>query len=94
MLGGTSSSNFNCLSRDDIDPHKMSNRQPAVHSNDLNIKVTPKTEAVPRGKIITDNFRGTTFWEVADSSDEDNAVDNESPEIKWSLPFPLRWITR
>ena len=93
MLSGTgSSSDSNCFSHSDISPQKM---QPAVHSNNLKVTVTPKTDSVPRGKIITDNFRGTTFWEVAESSsEEDNGAENESTEIKWSLPFPLKWITR
>jgi hypothetical protein len=63
-----------------------------AHSNNIQITVAPETASVPRGKIVTDDFRGTAFWEVADSSDEDDAV--ETAEPRWSLPFPLVWIKK
>ena len=64
------------------------------HSNNLKITITPQTESAPRGKIITDDYRGTSFWEVAESSDQDNQVEDEPGGTDWSLPFQVEWITR
>lgn len=58
--------------------------------------VTPRTNSAPRGKIFEDDVRGTVFWEVADSSEDE---DTESPgdqgskgEKKWGNPFKVEWI--
>lgn len=56
-------------------------------------KVTPRTNTAPRGKIFEDGVRGTVFWEVAESSDEDD-VDAALPKAadKWGNPFRIEWI--
>lgn len=58
-------------------------------------KVTPRTNAAPRGKIFEDDVRGTVFWEVADSSDDDEEEtegDQAKPVDKWGNPFRIGWI--
>jgi len=55
--------------------------------------VTPKTELAPRGKIFEDEVRGTVFWEVADSSDEEDVGDEEEKvNERWGNPFKIEWI--
>ena len=58
--------------------------------------VTPRTNSAPRGKIFEDDVRGTVFWEVAESSeDEDSeAQGDQSPkgEKKWGNSFKIEWI--
>ena len=93
MIAGTS----NCSSpefNDDDRPFLRVPKVQAAQTNNLKITVTPKTASVPRGKIITDNGRGTTFWEVAESSDEDIVADVEPMEKHWSRPFQVEWISR
>lgn len=57
--------------------------------------VTPRTTTAPRGKIFEDEVRGTVFWEVAESS-EDEEVDEEGEQVKaderWGNPFRVEWI--
>jgi hypothetical protein len=58
-------------------------------------KVTPRTNAAPRGKIFEDDVRGTVFWEVADSSDEEEEEtegDQAKPVDKWGNTFRIDWI--
>ena len=58
-------------------------------------KVTPRTKTAPRGKIFEDDVRGIVFWEVADSSDdddEDTEGDQIKPTDKWGNPFRIDWI--
>src|SRR5271154_2791248 len=58
-------------------------------------KVTPRTTTAPRGKIFEDEVRGTVFWEVAESSEEEE-VDEEGEQVKaeekWGNPFRIEWI--
>jgi hypothetical protein len=58
--------------------------------------VTPRTSAAPRGKIFEDDVRGTVFWEVAQSSeDEDSEAQGDQSskgEKKWGNPFKIEWI--
>jgi len=56
--------------------------------------VTPRTNAAPRGKIFEDEARGTVFWEVAESSseDEDSAEQMGREDTAWSNPFQIEWI--
>ena len=57
--------------------------------------VTPRTSTAPRGKIFEDEVRGTVFWEVAESS-EDEDVAEEGEQVKaderWGNPFRVEWI--
>ena len=94
MSSGTSGScsNSDYFSQGNVQPPPMPKDQIAVHSN-LKITITPKTASVPSGQIITDEFRGTTFWEVCDPSDEEDVVEDEISKFKWSQPFPVEWIT-
>jgi hypothetical protein len=93
MIAGTT----NCSSPDLSTGEHHSRRAPHVedaHSNNLKITITPRTASVPRGKIITDNYRGTTFWEVAESSDDETAPELGPVEKHWSLPFQVEWISK
>jgi hypothetical protein len=61
--------------------------------------VTPRTNTAPRGKIFEDEVRGTVFWEVADSSDEEEEDEAENDQLqagkegaKWGNPFKIEWI--
>lgn len=60
--------------------------------------VTPRTNTAPRGKIFEDEVRGTVFWEIADSSEDDEADDqgDQLPkgDTKWGNPFKIEWIKR
>jgi YT521-B-like domain len=60
--------------------------------------ITPRTNSAPRGKIFEDEVRGTVFWEVAESSDdeEEDEAENDQPQekegAKWGNPFKIEWI--
>lgn len=56
--------------------------------------VTPRTVSAPRGKIFEDELRGTVFWEVAESSDdEDDDPESESKaNDNWGNPFRIDWF--
>jgi len=60
--------------------------------------VTPRTNTAPRGKIFEDEVRGTVFWEIADSSEDDEVDDqgDQSAQLKgetrWGNPFKVEWI--
>lgn len=59
--------------------------------------ITPRNKTAPRGKIFEDDVRGTVFWEVAESSgDEDSGSQDDQPprvaETKWGNPFKMEWI--
>lgn len=56
--------------------------------------VTPKTGQAPRGKIIEDVVRGTVFWEIAESSEEEDNLEGgpSKPDEKWGNPFKVEWI--
>ena len=68
---------------------------PALTLGGPKTKVTPRTKTAPRGKIFEDDVRGIVFWEVADSSDdddEDTEGDQIKPTDKWGNPFRIDWI--
>jgi YT521-B-like domain len=57
--------------------------------------VTPRTNLAPRGKIFEDDVRGTVFWEVAESSedeDEDTEAGQPKSDEKWGNAFKVEWI--
>jgi hypothetical protein len=60
--------------------------------------ITPRTHSAPRGKIFEDEVRGTVFWEVAESSDndEEDEAERDQPQgkegAKWGNPFKIEWI--
>jgi YT521-B-like domain len=66
---------------------------PAVVLAGPKTTVTPRTNVAPRGKIFEDEIRGTVFWEVASSDDEDIG---EGEQVKddntWGNPFHIDWI--
>jgi hypothetical protein len=56
--------------------------------------VTPKTASSPRGKIFSDKGRGTLFWEVADTSDEEEGLEHLTQEKDRGSVFQIEWIRR
>jgi hypothetical protein len=57
--------------------------------------VTPRTGTAPRGKIFEDEARGTVFWEVAESSEDEEGEDEGEqprPDDKWGNPFKIEWV--
>jgi hypothetical protein len=55
--------------------------------------VTPRTNSAPRGKIFEDEVRGTVFWEVAESSDDDDVDSEHVKEANaWGNPFRIEWV--
>jgi len=90
MLSGTTA---NELESDSDTGAKHSPKAPPVNANSLKITVTPKTTSAPRGKIITDQSRGTAFWEVSESDDEGNSSEEFREETNWAIPFKVQWIT-
>jgi hypothetical protein len=58
---------------------------------------TPATEHAPRGHIIDDSSRGTIFWEVELSDDEEEANSEsgnaEEEPVTWGKPFRIEWMS-
>lgn len=55
--------------------------------------VTKRTESTPRGKIFEDDMRGTLFWEVAESSEEErNDMQQQKSKDILGRPFQIEWI--
>ncbi|KGO67692.1 Nucleotide-binding, alpha-beta plait [Penicillium italicum] len=73
---------------------------PPPGPDELDVTVTAATSTAPQGRIIDDSVRGTIFWEVESSEDEnDNAseksVEPEDPEEvqTFGKPFRIQWIS-
>jgi YT521-B-like domain len=68
---------------------------PAVVLAGPKTTVTPRTNVAPRGKIFEDEARGTVFWEIAESSEDEEGIDESEqprPDEKWGNPFRIEWI--
>ncbi|KAJ5124596.1 Nucleotide-binding alpha-beta plait [Penicillium bovifimosum] len=69
--------------------------------DDLDITLTAATSTAPQGRIINDSARGTIFWEVESSEDEEGdahsekSVEPEDPEEEQTFgnPFRIQWIS-
>jgi hypothetical protein len=69
--------------------------------DDLDITLTAATSTAPQGRIINDSARGTIFWEVESSEDENDdahsekSVEPEDPEEgqTFGKPFRIQWIS-
>jgi len=61
--------------------------------------VTPRTASAPRGVIFADKARGRSFWEVAESSEDDDTTEHKEEKaggnvfridwIRWESPLPF-----
>lgn len=76
---------------------KVSISDPPVLIAGPKTTITPRTNSAPRGKIFEDEVRGTVFWEVAESSDDEEEDEAETqPQgkegAKWGNPFKVEWI--
>jgi hypothetical protein len=78
------------------DPERKSEETPASPPIVLagpKTTVTPRTNVAPRGKIFEDEIRGTVFWEVASSDDEDIGEGEQVKEDNTGgNPFHIEWI--
>ncbi|KAJ5555446.1 Nucleotide-binding alpha-beta plait [Penicillium sp. DV-2018c] len=74
---------------------------PTGGPDDLDITLTAATSTAPQGRIINDSARGTIFWEVESSEDEEGdahsekSVEPEDPEEEQTFgnPFRIQWIS-
>ncbi|KAJ5520651.1 Nucleotide-binding alpha-beta plait [Penicillium fimorum] len=78
---------------------------PPPGPDDLDVTLTAATSTAPQGRIIDDTVRGTIFWEVESSEDENNEksveeiveknVEPEDPEEgqPFGKPFRIQWIS-
>ena len=48
--------------------------------DELDVTLTAATSTAPQGRIIDDSARGTIFWEVESSEDENDTVSVKSVE--------------
>ncbi|KAJ5372105.1 Nucleotide-binding alpha-beta plait [Penicillium concentricum] len=53
---------------------------PPPGPDDLEVTLTAATSTAPQGRIIDDSVRGTIFWEVESSEDENNAANEKTME--------------
>lgn len=68
---------------------------PSVVLTGPKVKTTPRTKNGPRGKIFEDEVRGTVFWEVAESSgDDEDDVNQYQPKVADTLgnTFQIEWV--
>ncbi|CAI7657177.1 uncharacterized protein N7487_009674 [Penicillium crustosum] len=68
--------------------------------DELDVTLTAVTSTAPQGRIIDDSVRGTIFWEVESSEDENDtasvkSVEPEDPEEgqTFGKPFRIQWIS-
>lgn len=74
---------------------------PPGDPDDLDVTLTIATSTAPRGRIIDDPARGTIFWEVESSEDENDdtrsekSVEPDESEEGQSFgkPFRIQWIS-
>ncbi|KAJ5593033.1 hypothetical protein N7537_009937 [Penicillium hordei] len=68
--------------------------------DELDVTLTAASSTAPQGRIIDDSVRGTIFWEVESSEDENDtasvkSVEPEDPEEgqTFGKPFRIQWIS-
>ncbi|KAJ5424873.1 Nucleotide-binding alpha-beta plait [Penicillium cf. griseofulvum] len=77
---------------------------PPPGPDELDVTLTAATSTAPQGRIIDDSVRGTIFWEVESSEDENDAaseksvekiIEPEDPEEgqTFGKPFRIQWIS-
>ncbi|KAJ6086899.1 hypothetical protein N7467_005813 [Penicillium canescens] len=74
---------------------------PPGDPDDLDVTLTIATSTAPRGRIIDDSARGTIFWEVESSGDENDdtrsekSVEPDESEEGQSFgkPFRIQWVS-
>ncbi|KAJ5922690.1 hypothetical protein N7516_010393 [Penicillium verrucosum] len=75
---------------------------PPSGPDELDVTLTAATLTAPQGRIIDDSVRGTIFWEVESSEDENEnetisvkSVEPEDPEEgqPFGKPFRIQWIS-
>jgi hypothetical protein len=74
---------------------------PPADPDDLDVTLTIATSTAPPGRIIDDSARGTIFWEVESSGDENDdtrsekSVEPDESEEGQSFgkPFRIQWVS-
>lgn len=73
---------------------------PPGEPDELNVTLTAATSTAPRGRIIDDSARGTIFWEVESSEDENEDARSEKSEPEdpeegqtFGKPFRIQWVS-
>ncbi|CAG8026444.1 unnamed protein product [Penicillium nalgiovense] len=74
--------------------------EPPPGPDELDMTLTAATSTAPQGRIIDDSVRGTIFWEVESSGNENDdasekSVEPEDPEESQTFgkPFRIQWIS-
>ncbi|KAL1968468.1 hypothetical protein VTN77DRAFT_1678 [Rasamsonia byssochlamydoides] len=80
--------------------------KPSADAEKVNVTLTEATTTAPKGRIIEDSARGTIFWEVDSSEEEDNnddsgtkreksieETDAENAAQSFGKPFRIEWIS-
>ena len=67
--------------------------------DELDVTMTMATSTAPKGRIIDDSARGTIFWEVESSEEEEDvrsekSVEEEEAEAQsFGKPFRIQWLS-
>ena len=66
--------------------------------DELDVTMTMATSTAPKGRIIDDSARGTIFWEVESSEEEDvrsekNVEEEEAEAQSFGKPFRIQWLS-
>jgi hypothetical protein len=67
--------------------------------DELDVTTTAATSTAPKGRIIDDSVRGTIFWEVESSEDDEvrseKSAEEEVEEEAQSFgkPFRIQWLS-
>lgn len=74
--------------------------EPPPGPDELDVTLTAATSTAPQGRIIDDSVRGTIFWEVESSEDENDDASEKSAEPEdpeegqtFGKPFRIQWIS-
>jgi hypothetical protein len=68
--------------------------------DEMDVTTTAATSTAPKGRIIDDSARGTIFWEVESSEEEDDVRSEKSAEEEveaeaqsFGKPFRIQWLS-
>ena len=74
----------------------------AAEPEELDVTVTAATASAPKGRIIDDSARGTIFWEVESSEEDDvrseRSMEGPADEVEaegqsFGKPFRIQWLS-
>jgi hypothetical protein len=68
--------------------------------DELDVTTTEATSTAPKGRIVDDSVRGTIFWEVESSEEDDEVRSEKSAEEEveeeaqsFGKPFRIQWLS-